>query len=166
AHLHADPAYANRLVRFLENHDEPRSAPAFAGRLSAAATIALSLPGMRFLFEGQLEGSEIRTPVQLGRWPAESPVPAIRGLYDRLLRSIDRELFHSGSWRLLDIRSAGDDSYADLVAHEWQLGSDRAVIAANIAGRDAQGLLQLSPLADGAAFDFVDQLTDNRYRWT
>ena len=166
AHLHADPAYADRLVRFLENHDEPRSAPAFAGRLPAAATIALSLPGMRFLFEGQLEGSEIRTPVQLGRWPAESPVPAIRGLYDRLLRSIDRDLFHRGSWRLLDIRSAGDDSYADLVAYEWQLGSDRAVIAANIAGREAQGLLQLSPLADGAAFDFVDQLTDNRYRWT
>ena len=67
---------------------------------------------------------------------------------------------------MLDIRSAGDDSYADLVAYEWQLGSDRAVIAANIAGREAQGLLQLSPLADGAAFDFVDQLTDNRYRWT
>ena len=83
-----------------------------------------------------------------------------------MLRSIDRDLFHRGSWRLLDIRSAGDDSYADLVAYEWQLGSDRAVIAANIAGREAQGLLQLSPLADGAAFDFVDQLTDNRYRWT
>ena len=89
AHLHADPAYANRLVRFLENHDEPRSAPAFAGRLPAAATIALSLPGMRFLFEGQLEGSEIRTPVQLGRWPAESPVPAIRGSV-RPLASLDR----------------------------------------------------------------------------
>ena len=64
---------ARRLVRFLENHDEPRSA-ADVRRTSAGGRRALpyALPGMRFFFDGQFEGAEIRTPVQLGRWPDEA----------------------------------------------------------------------------------------------
>jgi hypothetical protein len=166
AHLQADPAFNDRLVRFLENHDEARSARTFASRLPAAAAIAASLPGMRFFFDGQLDGRETRVPVQLGRWQEESARPGIRDLYDRLLSATDRDLFHQGNWRLLDIRGAGDDSYADLIAYEWQLGPDRAVVAANISSGDVQGLLQLAPLTDGSAFDFVDQLTGSRYRWS
>jgi hypothetical protein len=164
-HLQADPAYAERMLRFLENHDEPRSEPTFGARLPAAAAITYTQTGMRFVFDGQLEGAKIRPPVQLGRWADETARADIQDFYRRLLSAIDLDVFHDGDWRLLDIRTAGDASYADLVAVEWQHAGTRAVMAANVSGTDAQGLLQIATLPDATAFDFVDQLTDQKYRW-
>ena len=78
AHLLADPRRQARLVRFLENHDEPRAASAFApDRLRAAAIALLTLPGEILLHEGQLEGLRTRLPVQLGRRPLEQPDPDV-----------------------------------------------------------------------------------------
>jgi glycosidase len=165
AHLQADAAFSTRLARFLENHDEPRSAAVFGARLPAAATLAFTLPGMRFFFDGQLDGADVRPPVQLGRWPDSDPRATVRDLYDRLLRTIDRPLFHDGEWRLLDVHAAGDDTCADLVATSWAHGTDRAVIAANIGSREAQGLVQGAPWPAGSTLAFVDQLTDDVYRW-
>ena len=57
AHLHADLSYQSRLLRFLENHDEPRIAsrlPAVAER--AAAVAIATLPGATMWHEGQFEG--------------------------------------------------------------------------------------------------------------
>jgi hypothetical protein len=164
-HLQADADYSARLVRFLENHDEARSREVFGSRVPAAAAIAYATPGMRFFFDGQFDGATIRPPVQLGRWFEEQASPEDRELYERLLRAIGRDIFHSGTWRSVEVRSAGDASCADLVAFEWQLGTDRAVVAANVSAGDAQGLLQIARLADGVAFDFVDQLTESKYRW-
>ncbi len=56
-HLGADLSYQSRLIRFLENHDEPRiaaSIPADAGR--AAAVAIATLPGATLWHEGQFEG--------------------------------------------------------------------------------------------------------------
>ena len=38
-------------------------------------------------------------------------------------------------------------------------------MVSNASGSDAQGLLQIAELANAPAFDFVDQLTDQKYRW-
>jgi glycosidase len=54
-HLRADPAYSAKLARFLENHDEARSAGEFGHRIKAAAALTFTLPGLRFFFDGQLE---------------------------------------------------------------------------------------------------------------
>ena len=164
-HLQADPAYGARMVRFLENHDEPRSLPTFGARLPAAAATTYAQPGMRFFFDGQFAGAEIRTPVQLQRWADETARADVQELYRRLLSVIDLDVFHDGAWRLLDIRSAGDASYAGLVAVEWQHAGTRAVMVSNASGADGQGLLQIAELSNAPAFDFVDQLTDQKFRW-
>ena len=44
------------LCRFVENHDEPRSAAAVRAHLPAALCVMSTIPGMRFFFDGQLEG--------------------------------------------------------------------------------------------------------------
>ncbi len=62
----------HRLCRFLENHDEPRSAAVLGEQLPAALSVLATIPGMRFFFDGQREGRRLRTPVQLGRWPDEA----------------------------------------------------------------------------------------------
>ena len=41
-HLQADPAYQERLLRFIENHDEPRAAATFGPAQARAAAVAMS----------------------------------------------------------------------------------------------------------------------------
>ena len=73
AHLRADLSYQTHLVRFLENHDEERSAAAFTdGKLQAAAALIATLPGLRFYHQGQLEGRKIHLPIALDRAADES----------------------------------------------------------------------------------------------
>ena len=165
-HLQAEGGYAAKLARFLENHDEARSATEFGHRIRAAAALTFALPGMRFFFDGQLEGAAVRPPVQLGRWPADPDRPDIRDFYTRLLKAIDKPLFHDGSWSLLDVRGAGDWTNADLLACAWRKGKDFAVIAANITDHEAQGLIDLGALPDGDRFDVKDHLSDGSWSWS
>jgi Alpha amylase, catalytic domain len=165
-HLHADPAYSAKLARFLENHDEPRSLPAFGHRIRAAATLTFTLPGLRFFFDGQFEGADMRAPVQLGRWPASPDRADIHDFYARLLKAIDQPLFHDGAWSLLDVRGAGDSTNTDLIACAWRRGNDFAIAGVNITDHDAQGLVVVGELPGGEAFELQDQLSDQRYRWT
>ena len=73
-HLLADMGYQEKLLRFIENHDEPRAASVFPPeRLRAVAVAALTLPGARLIHEGQREGCRVRLPVFLGRRPIEAP---------------------------------------------------------------------------------------------
>ncbi len=87
-HLLADLPYQERMVRFIENHDEPRAAAAFTdGKDRAAAVMILTLPGARLLHEGQFEGWRVRLPVFLGRRPAEPVDHDLAAFYDRLLKA-------------------------------------------------------------------------------
>jgi len=159
-HLQADAPYSARLARFLENHDEARSATAFGHRLRAAAALSFTLPGLRFFFDGQLEGAHARPPVQLGRWPDDLDRFDIRDLYARLLKTIDQAVFHDGGWTLLDT----PDSH--LIACAWrtlmasgQVG-EMAVIVANVTTHFTEGVVRLGGLPEGDAFDLVDRLSD------
>jgi hypothetical protein len=158
-HLRADPVYSAKLARFLENHDEARSLPQFGSRIRAAAALTFTLPGLRFFFDGQFEGADVRGPVQLGRWPSNPDNPEIRDLYARLLKAIDKPLFHDGEWRLLDCTAP------DLIACSWRKGKDLAIVAANITDHAADGLVNVGDLPKGDAFRLVDQLADRSYDW-
>jgi hypothetical protein len=74
-------------------------------------------------------------------------------------------VLHEGEWTLLEIASAGDSTFTSLVAYAWRRGAELVIVAVNLADRDAQGLVQLSDLPEGAAFSFDDRLSDRRYRW-
>ena len=68
AHLGADADYQRHMLRFVENHDEPRAASLFDRPAhQAALTSVLTLPGVALLHEGEAEGRQLRTPVTLGR---------------------------------------------------------------------------------------------------
>ena len=73
-HLTAELAYQERLVRFIENHDEPRAAATFSRERSRPAAVAtLSQTGARLVHEGQLEGRTVHLPVFLARRPTSWP---------------------------------------------------------------------------------------------
>ena len=137
-HLQADASYQERLIRFIENHDEPRAAATFgAAQARAAAVVMSTLQGARLYHDGQLEGRRTRLPVQLGRGPDEPPDSDLRAFYGRLLRAIaDARV---AKRRLALVRTARGCSTTTILTASSLLGAGRA--------RDARHLVvvNLSP---------------------
>jgi hypothetical protein len=144
-HLGADPVYQAKLVRFIENHDEPRAASIFShGKEEAVAVTVATLPGARLFHEGQFEGRRVRPPVFLSRRPEERPNEAFERFYQRLLRAIDDPLFHEGNWSLCRCTGWSDNpSFESLLAWCWERGEDRVLVVINLAGAPAQGRVHL-----------------------
>jgi hypothetical protein len=148
-HLLADMAYQEKLLRFIENHDEPRAAAAFAQeRLRAVAVAALTLPGGKLLHEGQLEGRRVRLPVFLGRRPFEAADEDLGKFHCRLLKAVGDEVFKTGEWRLCECRGWQDNlSCRNLVAWCWRLKEDCRLVVVNLSGSPSQGRVRL-PLGE------------------
>ncbi len=139
-HLCADLNYQKKLLRFLENHDEPRAAATFSPPKERAAAVAISsLPGARLFHEGQLEGRKVKLPVFLGRRPAEPADPAIQMFYTRLLLALGAPIFSDGDWKLCERSGWSDNSsFENLVAWSWGKGTDRRLIVVNLSDKSAQ----------------------------
>jgi hypothetical protein len=120
-HLRADLAYQSRLVRFLENHDEPRAAGTLPAGLERAAAVAIAtLPGATMWHEGQFEGRRVRVPVFLQRRPDETPDEALAGWYRRLVSDVADHFVRTGAWRLLEATGWPDNqSCRNLLAWCW-----------------------------------------------
>jgi hypothetical protein len=144
-HLLADPAYQERMVRFIENHDEPRAAAAFPdGKGRAAAVAILTLTGARLLHEGQFEGRKVRLPVFLGRRPAEPVDQDLVAFYGRLLQATHRDVFRNGSWRLCEHSGWPDNqSCRNILAWCWAKDDERYLIIINFRQQPAQSRVQV-----------------------
>ena len=124
-HLQADPHYQEGLLRFIENHDEPRAAATFgAGQARAAAVAMSTLQGARLYHDGQLDGDRVHIPVFLGRGPDEPLDEDLRAFYGRLLRAVADSGLRDGDWRLCECTGWPDnDSYhaaGGLVLVKWR----------------------------------------------
>jgi hypothetical protein len=144
-HLCADLAYQSKLLRFLENHDEPRAAATFstAKQQAFALTIA-TLPGIKLFHEGQFEGRKVRLPVFLGRRADEPEVAALQTFYAKLLEAVNRPIFRDGEWRLCDRTGWPDNSsFQNLVAWSWAREDERYLIIVNLSDHPAQALVRV-----------------------
>jgi hypothetical protein len=144
-HLCADITYQEKLVRFIENHDEPRAAAVFSfERHRAAAVTALTVPGARLVHEGQMEGKRVRLPVFLARRPTEPPDTALQRFYQILLTALQRADLVHGNWRLCEVSGWPDNkSCLNLVSWCWQNGESFCIIVVNLSGRSSQGLVHV-----------------------
>ena len=132
-HLLADLPYQDGMIRFIENHDEPRAAGTFAGEKGRAAAVAiLTLPGARLLHEGQFEGRKVRLPVFLARRPVEAADTDLVNFYNQLLKAIKRDIFRNGDWRLCG-RSGWPDNQTcqNLLAWCWKKEGERVLVIVN-----------------------------------
>ncbi len=166
-HLTADISYQNKLVRFLENHDELRSAAIFPrDGLLPLALMLCTLPGMRFYYQGQLEGRKIRPLMPLGRVKEEMDDPEVCRMYETVSRLANEELLHRGNWKLLPIESAGDASHGALIAYSWTLEGNARVIVLNLSSAPAQGKVRISQdLPASPRLIFSDTLTGKDCAW-
>ena len=139
-HLRAESAYQEKLVRFLENHDEPRAAAAFSiGKERAAAVTIATLPGARLFHEGQFKGRKVRLPVFLARRPQEPANEELQAFYSNLLKTIANPVFHDGAWSLCPCSGWPDNqSCQNLAAWNWVKDGDRFIVVVNLSDGWAQ----------------------------
>jgi hypothetical protein len=189
-HLCADLDYQQQLVRFIENHDEPRAAAVFTPEQHrAAAVVALTLPGWRLLHDGQVEGRRVRLPVFLGRFPNEEPDDDLAAWYGRLLAVVADPALRSGTWSLC-ARSGwpGNEHWAQLVAWCWEAPvpagvaaavpdpagappavPDRWLVVVNLGDAPASGHVTVPPGWEplrGRSLELRDPVLDTTYRRT
>ncbi len=166
-HLYAGLNYQERLVRFIENHDERRAAMAFGpGRDLAAAAMITTLPGAGLLHDGQLTGRQIKQPIQLGRRASEPANSEVEAFYRTLLGEACHPIYHEGEWQLRDTIAAWDLNASNraLIAYTWRLGDERRLIVVNYSPVSAQGRV---PLPDfdvrGQSWHLYDAMNQLHY---
>ena len=141
AHLSADTGFQSRLIRFTENHDEPRQASEFPSGMSlAAAMVTYTVPGARLFHEGQFEGRKTKLPVFLSRRPDEPVDHQLSVFFLKLTRLIHSDLFRNGYWQQVRITGWSDNmSFTRLIAWCWCCQDERVLIVVNYSGQPAQG---------------------------
>ena len=165
-HLAADLSYQNKLVRFLENHDEPRAAATFSPDKARAAAVAVAtLPGAKLFHHGQFEGRRVKLPVQLGRQPKEAADEDLHAFYRGLVKVIRGPAFKNGGWSLCE-RSGWPENpgYVHLVAWCWRQGEEKYLVVINLSHTKCQGRILL-PWIDlkGRTCLLVDVMSGKRY---
>ncbi|MES2553662.1 MAG: alpha-amylase family glycosyl hydrolase, partial [Pseudomonadota bacterium] len=142
SHLQADVEYQGRMARFLENHDEPRSAAVFgAHTLTAFATLIATLPGLRFFHQGQLEGRTIHLPMPLNAAAAEKKDTQLEATYANILHIASADVFHDGVWTLLQAQPDSDATHEQLIAYSWRDAAEYRLVVVNLSEWTAQGRL-------------------------
>jgi glycosidase len=144
-HLCAHAHYQDRLVRFIENHDEPRAAATFAAPKARAAAVTTStLQGAVLFHDGQFQGRKVKLPVFLRRRPQEPGDRSLEDFYKKLLRIIRREDFKQGQWQLCERTGWPDNqSYLNLVAWCLTHERERHLIVVNLSDVPSQARVWL-----------------------
>lgn len=161
-HLAAEVSFQERLVRFLENHDEQRSACVMGrDRLKAANVAFLTLPGIKLFLDGQFDGMRVRFPPQLVHRPAEEPDREVRGFFARLLAVTRANVFSEGRWTLDEVTGWPDNTTcSNVLAWSWMLGDQRRLIVVNLSENPAQAMVEIPELGlAGAWWRIHDLLT-------
>ena len=166
-HLWAELAYQEKLVRFIENHDEPRAAATFDERKHrTVAVVTATLPGARLFHEGQFEGRSVRLPVFLARRPVEPVDNELKAFYTSLFKAMRGQTFHQGAWQLCERTGWLDNtSCLNLIAWCWQQEESRCLIVVNLSDMQSQALVSV-PWEDlaGREWRLTDPLTGVEYR--
>jgi hypothetical protein len=169
-YLKADLDYQNKMVRFLENHDEPRAAGEFPdSKHEAAATITYFSPGLRFFHQGQFQGKKKRISAHLGRGPVESINVSLQKFYTELLKILYHPIYKNGEWKLIEALPAWTENYSynNYICFTWELREEnkRSLIVVNYSADRSQCYLKL-PFADikEETLVFRDQFSDTVYQ--
>ncbi|MFX0042042.1 MAG: alpha-amylase family glycosyl hydrolase [Candidatus Hodarchaeota archaeon] len=168
-HLKAEFDYQRKLVRFIENHDEPRAIEKFGEeRSKAAAIIALNLPGARLIHEGQTRGYKIKLPVQLGRRPIEEENTKLLDFYKNLLKIIPGREFEKANWSLCKVEPIiiDDLSYQNIISYLWEYNDIFRLVVVNYGSSHVKAHIRLKQIKfDLEDWNFTDLLHQKNYNY-
>jgi hypothetical protein len=95
--------YQDKVVRFLENHDEDRAASVFTNpdQHMAAAVLTFTSPGLHFVHDGQQAGRRRRISMHImRRLPEDEDVgdEQLKPRYKTLLKAVKGAALRDGAW--------------------------------------------------------------------
>jgi glycosidase len=136
----------DKLLRFLENHDEKRAAGLFTiERHKALGLASLTQPGARLLHDGQLEGRTVKVPVFLSRRQNETENKDLKEFYRKLLKILQSEAIRNGKWSLCKVSGWFDNqSCLNLLVWEWLGEHENLLFVVNLSDQPAQALVKSS----------------------
>ena len=168
-HLKGDLNYQNKLVRFIENHDEMRAVEKFGmNKSQAAALIALTIPGARLVHEGQMEGLKIKLPVQLGRRQAEVINQVLLNFYQNLLNIILGKEFANTNWSLCRINPVDsiDSSFKNIISYYWWIDDKCLLIVVNFSSHFSKAHIGIDTIDFGSEnWKFTDLLNRKEFQY-
>ncbi len=144
-HLCADLAYQEKLLRFIENHDEPRAAATFPPeRERAAAVTVATLTGARFFHDGQFDGRKVRLPVFRADFRMSLPIRHCRPSTRTFSQPSTLRPFATANGVCASAR-AGPTIQAIRTSSRWSWikGDDRYLIVVNLSDSDVQARVQV-----------------------
>ena len=158
-----------RMLRFLENHDEPRAMEVFGPeRIRAAMVIHATVPGAKLYHQGQFEGRKLRVPVQLKRAPEEPVNRGICEFCNRLMAEVNRPVYRWGMWLFCAVDGWLDNhSCTNLLAWSLQLKQEKRIIVVNFSPVSSQGRIRLplNWLHGDCVMRFVDIFKGQKYSY-
>jgi len=166
-HISEVTPFQHKLLRFLENHDEPRAAALYDfERQRAMALASLTLPGARLLHDGQISGRKIKVPVFLSRRADEKPNADIRKFYLQLLKLLRFEAIRKGKWSACVVSGWPDNqSCQNLLAWEWVSEHENLMIVVNLSDQPSQALVKSSiEYRPGRTYQLYDVTSGELYR--
>ncbi|MBY9018934.1 MAG: alpha-amylase [Candidatus Lokiarchaeota archaeon] len=169
SHLQAEWDYQTKLLRYIENHDEERAVNVFGEDASlAAATIIMTLPGAKLIFEGQMDGNEIKLPVQLGKSPIETPNSKISEFYDKLLNIIPHIEIDKTKWSICEVAPVNieDSSFNSIISYVWEENQKEILVVVNYSINPAKAHIKIKGKKYGSShWNFKDLITDEEYQY-
>ncbi|MCI0350327.1 MAG: hypothetical protein L0Z53_12960, partial [Acidobacteriales bacterium] len=148
-HLVASIEYQQQMMRFIENHDEPRAYDKLGhDRSFPAATLICTLPGGCLLHDGQLTGRIVKLPVQIARAPEEEAHKDLEEYYLKLLKETRDPIYQHGDFYLFEVSPSSPDniSHFNMLAYGWrEPEKDYRLMVVNLTEYRSQGRVSLHP---------------------
>ena len=165
-HLCADLPYQEKLVRFIENHDEPRAAATFSAGKERAAVMCRTLPGATAVPRGSVRRAHSQTARVPRQTPEEQPGRGSAGILRKAPAHIDcPPVFQDGQWSLCERTGWPDNpSFQNLVAWNWVKNEERYMVVVNLSDSAVQARVRV-PWYDlaGESLQMVDVLSEAVY---
>lgn len=157
----------SRLV-FLENHDEPRAAAVIPFNCHmAAATIVYTLPTMKLLYHGQIEGRTKPHAIQLRRMCDETINTEIYSFYKKLFYAINSSCIKDGYFKALNSIPAweGSPSFKNFIIYLYENEKmEKDLIVVNTSEYQSQCRVKIDSYdMINKSFYLEDRLSDKRY---
>jgi len=165
-HLLAEPSYQTRLIRFIENHDEPRAVWVFPmEKVRTAAVVFATLPGAKLFHEGQFEGRKVKLPVFLTRRPDEVVDSGLKAFYVRLMEVMNIPTIRDGRWKLCGLSGWPENmSWMNMAAWCWQKGPEVCLIVVNLSDARSQARIHLTGVnLAGMTVKMTDMMSHETY---
>ncbi len=161
-------SYRKKRFLFIENHDEQRSAHLFQiEKLKAVATLIYTLPSMKLIYDGQIEGRKFYHALQLGRIQKEQESAELINFYKLLFSSIKNSTIKNGYFKILKPIPAweGNPAFYNFIIYLYEddkMNKDLVVI--NLSPYQSQCKVKiLSYDLAGKRFLIKDRLSSEEY---